>query len=129
MRKMNMQTLCFSLLLLILVAEVAVAQQQLRGRVVAAAGQQPLPGVGIAVRGGSQRTTTDAQGNFSISVQLPAVLVFSYVGYAERELPVSTAGSNLLVTMDETASQLDEVVVVGYGTQRRSDVSGAVVSV
>lgn len=126
---MNMQKLCFSLVLLALVAETAVAQQQLRGRVVATANQQPLPGVGITVRGSSQRTATDAQGNFSISAELPAVLVFSYVGYAERELPVSTAGSSLLIMMEVTASQLDEVIVVGYGTQRKSDVSGAVVSV
>lgn len=88
-----------------------------------------LPGVSIKIKGSAAGTVTDPSGNYSI--KLPAAnetLIFSYIGYAVQEIAV--AGRNQIdVVLKETQSALDEVVVVGYGTQKRADVNGAISSV
>ncbi|MBN7800908.1 TonB-dependent receptor [Algoriphagus aestuariicola] len=88
----------------------------------------PLPGAAILVKGTTTGTITDLDGNFSIEVDTEAVLVISYLGYTPQEVPV--AGKNTLtIQLEPESSQLNEVVVVGYGTQKRSDVTGAIGSV
>ncbi|SFW30924.1 TonB-linked outer membrane protein, SusC/RagA family [Sinomicrobium oceani] len=92
-------------------------------------GMGPLPGANIVVKGTTHGTQTDFDGNYTLEdVPEDATLVFSYIGYQNNE--VSVAGKTTInVTLQEDTQALDEVVVVGYGTQRRSDVTGAVSTV
>lgn len=88
-----------------------------------------LPGVNIRIKGSSAGTVTDQAGNYSL--KLPAgnqTLVFSSIGYAVQEIPVAGRG-RIDVVLKEVQSALDEIVVVGYGTQKRADVNGAISSV
>jgi len=88
----------------------------------------PLLGVSILVEGTSIGTTTDFDGNYSISVPEGAnTLVVSYVGYETKKILIT--GSTINISMVPDASQLDEVVVVGYGTQERKDVTGSIASI
>lgn len=98
------------------------------GRVMMSDGEA-LPGVSIVIPGSSQGTVTDANGNFSLTVPVNIqTLQFSFIGM--KTLDVSIAGRNsLTVTMEEESIGLDEIVAVGYGTQRKSDVTTAVASV
>jgi TonB-linked SusC/RagA family outer membrane protein len=106
---------------------IADVQKDIRGRITNNTGQ-PLEGVTVAVQNSTVQTITNANGEFSLSVPDNAVLVFSYVGYASQTVSVGNRTEiNLsLVQSDQT---LSDVVVVGYGTQKRRDVSGSVVSV
>ncbi|WP_345243311.1 TonB-dependent receptor [Nibrella saemangeumensis] len=88
-----------------------------------------LPGVSVAVKGTMRGTVTDANGSFSISVpDRNAVLVFSFVGYEPQEITVGDR-STLNVRMNTDVKSLNEVVVVGYGTQKKADLTGSVASV
>ena len=88
----------------------------------------PLPGAAVLVKGTTNGTITDLDGNFSIDVASDAVLVISYLGYTPKEVAVAGL-SSLSIQLEPDARQLDEMVVVGYGTQKRSDVTGAIGSV
>ncbi|MCM5662404.1 SusC/RagA family TonB-linked outer membrane protein [Galbibacter mesophilus] len=89
----------------------------------------PLPGVAVTLKGTSTGVVTDFDGNYEINVSgTNAVLVFSYIGFATKEVSVNNQ-TTINVTLQEDVSQLDEVVVVGYGTQKKSDITGAVSSV
>lgn len=89
----------------------------------------PLIGVNILVKGTNKGTTTDFEGRFSLSdVDEQAVLVLSYIGYRSQEVPLN-GRTDLNIVMEEDVQTLDEVVVVGYGTIKRSDLTGAVASV
>lgn len=88
----------------------------------------PLLGVTIKVKGTSIGTVTDAKGHYELNVAVPATLVFSYIGYDDQEVPVSD--QHLVnVTMKVSAKGLNEVVVVGYGTQKKVTVTGSVATV
>ena len=88
----------------------------------------PLPGASIIEKGTTNGTQTDFDGNYSIDVNDgSAVLVFSYIGFSTKEVVVN-GQSSINVTLDENAAALDEIVVVGYGTQKKSDLTGAVTS-
>ncbi|MEL4457045.1 SusC/RagA family TonB-linked outer membrane protein [Lutimonas vermicola] len=82
-----------------------------------------LPGVSVMIQGTTQGTATDFDGNFELEADADAVLVFSYVGYSNVELPVS---ANMQVVMQESAESLDEVVLIGYGQTTKKDATGAV---
>ncbi|WP_256011237.1 SusC/RagA family TonB-linked outer membrane protein [Desertivirga xinjiangensis] len=100
------------------------------GKVTAANNLESLPGVSISKKGTNQSTSTDAEGNYRISASDTDILVFTYIGFSVKEVPVSSAESNVLnISLDQQTSNLEEVVVVGYGTQRKSDVSGSIVSI
>ncbi|MCG9972865.1 SusC/RagA family TonB-linked outer membrane protein [Christiangramia crocea] len=100
-------------------------QQEVTGNVVAAKDNMPLAGVTVMVKGTQQGTVTDFDGNYEITVNPDATLVFSFVGFATKEIAVN--GQSVIdVGLDEDLGQLDEVVVVGYGEQKRSNVPGAV---
>ena len=89
----------------------------------------PLPGVTILVKGTSSGTTTDFDGNFALTVNDPsATLVFSYVGYRTQEVPLNNR-TTINVTMEEDITSLNEVVVIGYGTAKKSDLTGSVVAI
>jgi len=86
-------------------------------------------GVAIQEKGNNQNgTITDLDGNFTIQVNSNATLVISYIGYKTQEVAVN-GRTNLSIVMEEDAQVLDEVVVVGYGVQRKSDLTGSVASV
>src|SRR5690606_17985937 len=90
---------------------------------------EPLIGVNVLVQGTTMGTATDIDGRFELQdVNENATLVFSYVGYQTQEVPVN-GRSSISVTMVEDLQTLDEVVVVGYGTQKKSDLTGTVASV
>jgi TonB-dependent starch-binding outer membrane protein SusC len=90
---------------------------------------EAFPGVSVIVRGTTVGTTSGTDGSYSISVPSgDAVLQFSFIGYSQQDLPVN--GRTVInVTMEETLQQMDEVVVVGYGTTKKSDLTGSVASV
>lgn len=86
----------------------------------------PLPGVNVLVKGTTIGTTTDTQGKYTLSVDDgTAVLIFSFIGYLTQEVPVNNR-TTIDITLGADITTLSEVVVVGYGTQKRSDVTGAV---
>ncbi|WNH11966.1 SusC/RagA family TonB-linked outer membrane protein [Thalassobellus suaedae] len=88
---------------------------------------EPLLGVNIKVKNTNQGAVTDFDGNFEINASAKDVLVFSYLGYQNKEV---TVGDNkvLKIVLQEDASKLDEVVVIGYGSVKRKDLTGSVVS-
>lgn len=87
---------------------------------------EPIIGASILLKGQSSGTITDFDGNYSISgVPSGATLVFSYIGMKAQEVKV-TASSKLNISLEEDNQLLDEVVVVGYGVQRKSDLTGSV---
>ncbi len=84
-----------------------------------------LPGVTVLLKGTTTGTTTDASGNFTLQVpSASGTLVFSFIGYSAKEVAITGAGP-INVTLEDNAKSLEEVVVVGYGTQRKTDVTGA----
>jgi TonB-linked SusC/RagA family outer membrane protein len=87
-----------------------------------------LPGVSIIIKGKSVGTVTDASGNYNIEASSGDILVFSFVGYASSEVTVN-AQSTINVKMEVTASALDEVVVIGYGSQSKRELTSAVSSI
>jgi len=90
---------------------------------------QPLPGVNVLEKGTTNGTTTDATGKFSFNVQGEnSVLVFSFIGYATQEITVG-GQTEFSISMVTDVKALDEVVVIGYGTQERADLTGSVASV
>lgn len=89
----------------------------------------PLPGASIVEKGTTNGTQADFDGNFTLTVaDLNAVLVVSYIGFSSQEVAIN-GRSQLQIVLQEDSAQLDEVVVVGYGTARRKDISGAVSTV
>jgi len=99
-------------------------QKKVSGTVVDATGE-PLIGVTVTIVGQTGGTITDFNGNFSLNVNEKASLKFSYVGYEDQIIPVA-GRTSLNVTMKEDAAELQEVVVVGYGTQKKETMTGAV---
>lgn len=121
-----------ALLLLIgvalLFAPLAYSQSNLKitGSVVSGADGQSIPGVSITVKGASSGTVTGADGNFSLVVpSRQSVLVFSNIGYTSQEVPVGNQ-TEIKVTLQEDVALLSEVVVVGYGEQKKINLTGAV---
>ncbi|QJW92232.1 TonB-dependent receptor [Spirosoma taeanense] len=109
-------------------APASQADITVSGKVVDAQ-SQPLPGVTVTIKGTTRGTTTDANGSFQLSVaDNQAVLVFSFIGFATQEVVVGNQTS-LTITLAEDTQTLNEVVVVGYGTQRKRDLTGAVAQV
>ncbi|MCQ2236075.1 MAG: TonB-dependent receptor [Bacteroidales bacterium] len=106
----------------------AFAQKSVSGTVTAASDGQPLPGVNVLVQGTTQGTITDFDGKYQLSVSEGQTLVFTFVGFTNQNVVVG--GQNVYdVILEEETSDLDEVVVVGYGVQKKKLVTGATVQV
>lgn len=119
---MKFYLLCCSLAL----ALTSGAQvRTITGRVTSLEDGAPLPGVNIIVKGTSVGTTTDVNGSYTISADQGATLVISFIGYATQEITVDTEPTTDIALKTEVTS-LSEVVVVGYTTQRKKDLTGAV---
>lgn len=115
-------------LLLVLVVQIGFAQEKTVSGTVLDEDGLPLPGVNVIEQGTSNGTQTDFDGNYSISVAPGDVLVFTYLGFKPQNL---TVGSSDVynITMAVDAAALDEVVVTGYVTQKKSDITGSLVEV
>ena len=112
-----------------LVYFVSFSQVSFRGKITSAKDQTPLSGASVLVKGTKNGTITDQNGNFQIS--LPAknvVLVISSQGYTSQEINIENK-SSLEISLEESLQKLDEVIVTGYGQQRRRDITGAISSV
>ena len=119
-------------LLLLLVGSISTLSAQNRkvsGKVLDAL-QEPLVGVSIRIEGTTQGTITDVDGAFDVQVPAAgATLDFSYVGYLTQKVKVKPGQKNIVIYMQEDAIMLDEAVVVGYGTQKKVNLTGAVATV
>ena len=111
--------------LTLMVAMTMQAQQEISGNVVDPEGE-PIIGATVMEKGTSNGVITDIDGNFRMKVQAGATLVFTYIGYQTQELP---AQNGLQVVLSEDATELAEVVVTGYTTQRKADLTGAISTV
>ncbi|UAY51936.1 SusC/RagA family TonB-linked outer membrane protein [Ferruginibacter albus] len=121
-------TMCF--LCLIFSASVIAqvpAGTTITGTVLSNAGV-PLHGATVIIKGGQQTATTDEKGAFSIAGSTKATLIVSYVGYISREISLE-GKNNVEVRLNENPAELSNVVVIGYGTAKKSDLTGSVVSV
>lgn len=125
-----MKKIVYILLLFSSVLSVQVmAQVRISGKITDEKDNQPLSGVTIKVKGTSTGTVSDLNGNFSISVQnADAVLVFSYTGYNSQETK-ARPGTVLNIQLSSTPNALNEVVVIGYGSAKKSDLTGAITTV
>ena len=103
-------------------------QSTVSGRVIDASTGQGLPGVSVVVKGTSTGVNTDLNGIYSINTtEQQAVLIFSFIGYVKQEVPVA-GRTKIDISLAVDVTTLDEVVVVGYGTQKKSDITGSVAS-
>ncbi len=135
-RKCTFVHMCFLAMAMLLCfpasgVNVAPASQEnltVSGVVTSAADQLPLIGVSVQVKGTSNGSITDLDGNYSVSVASGQTLVFSYIGFKTQEIQI-TNQKTLNVVMEEDSETLDEVVVVGYGVQKKKLVTGATVQV
>ncbi|OGX84219.1 SusC/RagA family TonB-linked outer membrane protein [Hymenobacter coccineus] len=103
----------------------AAANVPVAGRVTQAQGEA-LPGVTVVVKGTTQGTTTDSEGNFSLTVPEGSVLQFSFIGFNPQEVTVREATTALAISMQENSQSLDNVIVVGYGSLDKKEVTSAI---
>ncbi len=124
------QTRIFLAVLLLLSCFTAVAQPRtVTGKITDQANNQPLAGVNISVKGATTTVVSNNQGEFSITVPSSrATLVISYVGYGTQEIEAGSRTA-IPVTMSSTLKSMDEVIVIGYGTVKKRDLTGAVSSI
>ena len=118
---------CFGFLILMLLLSLqANAQTTVTGTVSDANG--PIPGANVNLKGTKTGVSTSFDGNYSISVPSNGVLVFSFLGLKNKEVTVN-GQTRINVTMEEDSNNLKEVVVIGYGAQRKEAVTGSVASI
>ena len=107
----------------------AMAQLKVSGRVTNASDKTPLPNVTIQIKGTSNGTITSESGTFTLQVpDASSVLIFSFTGFTSKEVTVGNQ-TNISVALEESASQLNDIVVIGYGSAKKSDLTGSVASV
>ncbi|HDS07204.1 MAG TPA: SusC/RagA family TonB-linked outer membrane protein, partial [Bacteroides sp.] len=112
--------------LLFLTMQGLLAQQPVTGSVTDAATGEGIPGVNVVAKGTTSGTITDLEGNYQLTVSDPeTVLVFSYVGFHPQEIPVGSQ-TRIDVILEEDVLALEEVVVIGYGTVKKEDLTGSV---
>ena len=123
---MNSKSVILAFLWMLCFTAFAQAQVTATGVVVDAATGEPIIGASVLEEGTSNGTITDFDGNFSLSVGKDAMVVISYVGYKTQQL---FPNANMKVSLAEDSEVLEEVVVTGYTTQRKADLTGAVSAV
>lgn len=110
---------------LIMLPLTLMAQSTVTGTVTDKANAMPTPGVNVIIKGTTRGASTDFDGKYSLEISEGETLVFSYVGYTTQEI-VYTGQSSIDVALVEDAAQLDEVVLIGYGSTTKQDATGAV---
>lgn len=126
--KLNFLKSLLTVVAFFLFSTAQAQSKKITGRVSSDEDNKPLSGVNITIKGKTVGTQTDADGTYSIDASQGESLVFSFVGYGTQTIKIGSA-STYDVVLKAVASKLDEVVVVGYGTQKRKEVTGAVSSV
>ena len=117
------------LFLILFIPSLLLAQsKRLTGKVISASEPDGIPGVNITVKGTAQGTITDIGGSFSIDVQSGEIIIFSFVGYKTQEITF-TGQTNVNITLEEMSSELDAVIVVGYSSISKKDITGAISTV
>ncbi|QNL49151.1 TonB-dependent receptor [Olivibacter sp. SDN3] len=101
-------------------------QKEITGRVIDAASNEPLPGVSVLVKNTNSGILTNEQGAFSLTANVNDVIVVSYIGYTSQEFTVTSEQDTYSISLESQTSDLDEVVVTGYSSQRRRDITGSV---
>ena len=119
-----LKTFTVSVMLLFSITTMA-APEAIAGKVLDANGE-PLIGASVLEKGTANGTITDFDGNFILNVERDVLLLVSYVGYQNQEVP---AAQDMVVVLREDQELLEEVVVIGYGTQKRKDVTTSISSV
>lgn len=121
-----MKTIYNKLLLLVLLFPFSIlAQNTLTGTVLDKVSNQPIPGVNVVVEGTQNGTSTDFDGNFNLTVKKGDIIVFSYIGFKTYTLTYD-AQKTVSISLAEDSSQLDEVIVIGYGSVKKKDATGSV---
>jgi TonB-linked SusC/RagA family outer membrane protein len=117
------------LIFILLPFAVAAQTRTITGKVTSSEDGQPLPGVSVVVQGTTKGTVTDVEGNYSIGLNpSESILVFSFVGYTTQTIAVGDKTAIDIILSEDTKT-LEEVVVVGYGIQRKTDITGATANV
>ena len=116
-----------SLMVILLCNVVAFAQNSytLKGKVISSSDKASLPGVNVMVMNSKAGVQTDFDGNYSITVSPGDALQFTYIGFATQTVQITNQKS-LDVTLDDGSNQLEQVVVVGYGTQKKGNLTGSI---
>lgn len=109
-------------------ASSSLLQRTIQGTVTDASTGEPLPGVNIIIQGTTQGAISDISGSFTIEADAGDVLHISYIGYVTQEITVGDQ-TNISISLEPDIMGLDEIVVVGYGTQKRTEVTGAISTV
>ena len=119
-----------TIIMMLINSVIIIAQENysLTGTVVSAVDQMGIGGANVFVKGTSNGVTTDFDGNFTLNVKSGDVLSISFLGFLTQEIVITNQRS-LSIVLAEDASALDEVVVIGYGTQKKSHVTGSVARV
>lgn len=127
-QKICLRSVALLILLLGLAPNLLFAQSILKGKVLDEKGM-PLPGAGIKLKISGKATVTDNNGNFSIAApQNEKTLIISFIGYPSQEIEIKSGVTLYNIVLSPNAKNLNEVVVIGYGTQKRRDVTGSIVS-
>lgn len=127
MRRKKLKLSMLTLIMLFSVYVSGYGQQILQGKVLDEATGDPLIGVSVSIQGTSSGTITDLDGNFQLSIRKEETLQFTYVGYLSYSMQVTPQNRNLVVRLKEDSRVLDEVVVVGYGTQTKASSVASIV--
>ncbi|SKB85203.1 TonB-linked outer membrane protein, SusC/RagA family [Salegentibacter salinarum] len=117
-----------TILLLICLCSKSFAQESIISGTVTSADDGPLPGASVVEKGTSNGTVTDFDGNFQLELSNPtnATLVITFMGFATKEVNLAENDNNISITLESDAGQLDDVIVVGYGTKKKVNLTGSV---
>lgn len=115
----------YALCLIFSTSLLAQNSNTVKGTVIDAGSEQPLPGVNIVVKDTQQGTTTDSEGNFSITAKGGSTLIFSFIGYVTQQVTMS-AQTTISVKLETDSHALREIVVTGYSSQQKKDITGSV---
>jgi TonB-dependent starch-binding outer membrane protein SusC len=113
---------------LLFISTLSLAQTKVAGRVTSQSDPEGLPGVNVVIKGTNEGTITDISGNYQLEAQVGNVIVFSFVGFQSQEI-VYAGQETLDVLLEEEAKELHEIVVVGYSSMEKRDITGSITSV
>lgn len=126
--KKKLQCTLWAIGFLLLHFQGLAQETTITGRVVAASDNSSMPGVSVTIKGQSKGTATDSDGKFTLNANPSDVLVFSFIGMETQEVQVGNQ-QDIQITLTESIESLSEVVIVGYGSQKKTNLTGAVASV
>src|SRR5690349_20690892 len=129
MKSKTVLLLCTLLFSQLLLSQLYAQNANVTGKVTNRSNGEGLSGATVSIIGASTATQTDANGNFSINAKAGSVLRVSYIGMAEKEAVITSSTSQVFIELEPLSNSMNEVVVVGYGSQKRTVVTGAISSV